>query len=393
MKKLVVVAMSGGVDSSVAAALLQKKGYEVIGLTMCFGLKEAGTSRPEGSGAASGIRSQKPSCCGLEGVEDARRVAAKLGIKHYVLNFDKHLKDKVIKDFLGEYLTGRTPNPCIRCNQYLKFGELLRKARSLGAKYLATGHYVKKLKTQNSKLKTQEYFLKKAKDEKKDQSYFLYRVNQEQLRYLLFPLGNYTKTEVRELARKFDLPTAEKPGSQEVCFIPDNDYRKFLKASGVDADVGGGIIKDIAGNILGKHKGIAYYTIGQREGLNIAKGYPLYVIKINPEDNSIIVGKKEEAFLNGCIVKDLHLINSYYKIASALPRNDTAETLEKSVVLAVKIRYNHQEILSRVILISKNRAKVIFSAPQFAVTPGQAAVFYKKDVVVGGGIIEKSLIR
>ncbi|MDP2918143.1 MAG: tRNA 2-thiouridine(34) synthase MnmA, partial [bacterium] len=205
MKERVVVAMSGGVDSSTAAALLKAEGYEVIGITMCFNLPD--------------VISKKPRCCGLQGIEDARRVAHKLGIKHYVLNMQKVLEERVIKDFCREYLRGRTPNPCVKCNQYIKFDALLKKAVSLGAKYLATGHYAR----------IKGGFLKKAKDLKKDQSYFLYRLKQRQLKKTLFPLGDYTKDEVRSLARKFNLPVAQKQESQEICFLPQTDYREFLK--------------------------------------------------------------------------------------------------------------------------------------------------------------------
>src|SRR3989338_9167753 len=207
-KECVVVAMSGGVDSSVAAALLKEQGYEVIGITMCF--------------SVNSVR-KKPACCGIQGIEDARRVAHKLGIRHYVLNMQKSLQEYVIKDFLREYLSGRTPNPCVRCNQYLKFDILLKKAFSLDAKFLATGHYARVTKGHDG------YQLKKAKDLNKDQSYFLYRLNQNQLKHILFPLGDYTKAEVRNLARKFGLAVAEKAGSQEICFLPEVNYRGFLK--------------------------------------------------------------------------------------------------------------------------------------------------------------------
>ncbi|MCX5704316.1 MAG: tRNA 2-thiouridine(34) synthase MnmA, partial [Candidatus Omnitrophica bacterium] len=239
MKERVVVAMSGGVDSSVAAALLKEQGYEVIGITLCFNL------------AASARK--KPACCSIQGIEDARRVAHKLGIRHYVLNMQKVLWARVIKDFCGEYTKGRTPNPCVRCNQYIKFGALLKKARSLDAKFLATGHYAKIIKT------SQGYQLKKARDKLKDQSYFLYRLAQNQLKHILFPLGDYTKDEVRGLARKFKLPVAEKLASQEICFLPSADYREFLKAR-VPGSIKPGAIVDSQGELIGQHKGIAFYT-------------------------------------------------------------------------------------------------------------------------------------
>ncbi|MDD4908821.1 MAG: tRNA 2-thiouridine(34) synthase MnmA, partial [Candidatus Omnitrophica bacterium] len=215
MKKRVVVAMSGGVDSSVAAGLLKNKGFEVIGVTMCFNIPDRPT--------------RKPSCCGLSGIEDARRVCHKLGLKHYVLNFSRILEKKVIDNFCAEYLSGRTPNPCVRCNQHIKFTALLKKALALEARYLATGHYARIEKIRVPGTGSPKYLLKKAKDPRKDQTYFLYRLDQAQLRHILFPLGNYTKDQVRALARKMDLPVAEKPGSQEICFLPQDDYRLFLK--------------------------------------------------------------------------------------------------------------------------------------------------------------------
>lgn len=355
MKTRAVAAMSGGVDSSVAAALLQKQGYEVIGITMCFGLKEPDKKRP--------------SCCGIEGIEDARRVAHKLGIRHYVLNFDKALEEKVIKNFISEYLSGRTPNPCIRCNEYLKFQQLLNKARGLKAKYLATGHYARIEFDKNKKI----FRLKKARDKFKDQSYFLYRITQKQMAHILMPLGNLTKVTVRKLASDLGLPVADKPGSQEICFIPGANYREFLRRS---LDIKPGPILDTRGNILGEHKGIPFYTIGQREGLGIAMGYPVYVTKIDAGNNTIIVGKKEEALSYGLIAGDLSF---------------TDKAIKRAVALSIKIRYNHKEVSSRIIPLGRNKIKVMFSKPQFAVTPGQSAVFYKQREVIGGGIIEKGL--
>jgi tRNA-specific 2-thiouridylase len=371
--KRVVVAMSGGVDSSVAAALLKRQGYEVIGITMCFNLPESG--------------SKKPICCSLESIEDARRVAQKIGIRHYVLNMQKQLQEFVIDDFCKEYLRGATPNPCVRCNQYLKFGVLLKKALSLGAEYLATGHYAKIVTGHRLPVTGQEHMLKKAKDKKKDQSYFLYRLNQYQLRHALFPVGNYTKEEVRRLAKEFNLPVAEKLGSQEICFIPNANYREFLEhrlhrlkdtdylpAGKAGTDLKPGPAVDKEGNILGEHKGIAYYTIGQREGLGIARGYPVYVIKIDPKNNKIIVGPRQEAMGKEFLVRALHFVSG--------------SGLKKKVALRVRIRYNHKEKLAKVSPQGKY-LKVCFQKPQFAITPGQAAVFYDKDVVLGGGIIDR----
>jgi tRNA-uridine 2-sulfurtransferase len=356
----VVVAMSGGVDSSVAAALLQKQGYEVVGITMCFNL--------------TGAETKKPRCCGLKGIEDARRVAAKLGIRHYVLNMQKVLEEKVIKEFCLEYFKGRTPNPCVRCNQYVKFAALLKKALSLDAKYLATGHYARVVKTK-------KFFLKKAKDSRKDQSYFLYRLSQQQLKHILFPLGDYTKDEVRKLAREFKLPVADKAESQEICFLPNDNYREFLlqklpqlKDRFAKAVKPGSIV-DMRGRVLGRHKGIAFYTIGQRQGLGIACGHPVYITQIDARTNRVVVGSKEEAGSREFTVKDVHFIS--------LPP-------KKKVALCVKIRYNHLESPAEVAPGNKF-LKVRCKTPQFAVTPGQSAVFYRKDTVIGGGIIDKVL--
>ncbi len=366
-KDRVVVAMSGGVDSSVAAALLQRQGYEVIGITMCFNLTDAET--------------KKPRCCGLKGIEDARRVAAKLGIRHYVLNMQKVLEEKVIKEFCFEYFKGRTPNPCVRCNQYVKFEALLKKALSLGAKYLATGHYARIVQSQVAGRRSQAYSLKKAKDSHKDQSYFLYRLGQKQLKHILFPLGDYTKDEVRKLAREFKLPVADKPESQEICFLPNDNYREFLlqklpqlKGCFTRA-VKPGLVVDAQGKNLGRHKGIAFYTIGQRQGLGIACGHPVYITQIDARSNRVVVGTKEEARSRQFLVKDVHFVSQPPK---------------KKVALYVKIRYNHLESPAEVTPGNKS-LKVRCKTSQFAVTPGQSAVFYRKDTVIGGGIIDKVL--
>ncbi len=356
MKERIVVAMSGGVDSSAAAALLQKQGFEVIGITMCF---------PAYGQNLAGSNARKPSCCGLEAIDDARRVAYKLNIKHYTINLQKALRDFVIEDFLQEYLNGRTPNPCVRCNQFIKFDILLKKAMMLGAKFLATGHYARIVK------KNEGYQLKKAKDLKKDQSYFLYRLSQWQLKNIIFPLGNYTKLEVRRLAKNFDLPVADKISSQEICFLPEADYRAFFKGE-VRQNIRPGLIIDQQGNILGRHQGIAFYTIGQRQGLGIAKGSPLYVTKIDARNNQITVGTKKDALRSEFFIKQPHFILG---------------PIKKKVALKVRIRYNHKETLAKVIPI-QDKFKVKFATAQFAITPGQSAVFYDKDTVLGGGIIE-----
>ena len=353
MQKRVLVAMSGGVDSSVAAALLKEAGFEVIGVTMCFNI--------------SGLNRRRLGCCGIQGIEDARRVAQRLGIRHYVLNFAKTLEEKIIKDFCDEYLNGRTPNPCVRCNQFLKFGTLLKKALSLGCGYLATGHYARIV---NNKGK---YFLKKAFDKNKDQSYFLYRLSQRQLKHILMPLGELSKSKVRELARKFSLPVAEKPGSQEICFVPEDNYHELLRLR-YRKKIKPGDIVDKAGDVLGRHRGICFYTIGQRQGLGVAKGYPLYVTRIDAKKNRLVVGEKGDVLNKEFIIKSAHFI---------------LKPVNKSVVLKAKIRYNHKEALAQLECLERNGVRVTFKRPQFAITPGQSAVFYDKDTVIGGGIIEK----
>jgi tRNA-specific 2-thiouridylase len=347
--------MSGGVDSSVAAALLKKEGYQVIGITMQIWPADKNGDRFGG-------------CCGTSAVEDAKKVAYKLGIPHYAMDFRDIFAQKVIADFCREYSSGRTPNPCVRCNQYIKFNALLEKARGLGADFVATGHHARVEKDKT----TGRYLLRKGIDREKDQSYFLYALTQEQLSHTLFPIGNYTKAQVRKIARELTLPVADKPGSQEICFIPDDNYAEFLKDYIPRAAEPGPILNE-QGNIVGHHQGILFYTIGQRKGLGIAAREPLYVIDIKPERNAIVVGSKEKAFGDELIADNLNWVN--------------IARLTQSITVKAKIRYRHPEAEATVTPIDDDRIYVKFTEPQLAIAPGQAIVFYDGDIVIGGGTI------
>ena len=359
-KKRVVVAMSGGVDSSVAAALLKEQGYEIIGVTMNL------FSLPPEYCRSENLRS----CCGWRAVEDANRVASILGITHYVADLRADFEEKVITDFCEQYGQGRTPNPCIRCNQHVKFKSLMDRAEKLGADFLATGHHARV----EYDAQKERYLLMKGKDREKDQSYFLYPLSQEQLSRTLFPVGNFSKKEVREMAREMGLPVAQRIESQEICFIPDKDYASFLQERIPQAFLPGPIV-DTKGRILGQHKGVARYTIGQRRGMGIAASYPLYVIKIHHDKNEIEVGPNEKLYHKSLVACQVHLVSS--------------ENITKPLTLKAKIRYKHKEAEAVIKLMEKSRARVDFENAQRAITPGQSVVFYDGDSVVGGGIIEE----
>jgi len=356
----VVVAMSGGVDSSLAAALLQEQGNDVIGLTMNL------FSLPKEFCKSEHLRS----CCGWRAVEDANRVALSLGISHYVADFRAEFEKSVIADFCKEYARGRTPNPCIRCNQYIKFEILIERAKKLKADYLATGHHARI----EHDSKRGRYFLKKGKDKKKDQSYFLYPMTQKQLSRTLMPIGNLTKEKVRRKAGSIGLPVAQRPESQEICFVPDKNYPGFLRSRIPEAFRSGPIV-DLKDRVLGQHKGIGHYTIGQRRGLGIAAPHPLYVLAIQSDKNTVVAGTNDQLYQKNLRATRVNLIS--------------IDKMEKPLSIKTKIRYKHQEAKALLTPLNSDQILVEFGKPQRAITPGQAVVFYDGDVVVGGGIIEK----
>lgn len=368
----VFVAMSGGVDSSVVAGMMKEQGHDVVGVTMCFSI-----NHPD---------SKKPSCCGVDGIQDARRAAQILDIPHYVLDFARDIDQHIIEDFTNEYLSGRTPNPCVRCNQHLKFGSLYAKVKSLGADYLATGHYARIDYNET----TGQFELKKAKDLKKDQSYFLYSMRKETLPFVLFPLGNMTKGEVRELARKYNLNTAEKPESQDICFVPDAGYKKFLQDRVGNRIFAPGDFVTHDGNVVGKHKGIAHYTIGQRDKLGIALGHPVYVYRIDKETNTVHVGLESCLYAGGFYAGQFNAVSIVILPISPGPSiSPKSKESEEKMAVEVRIRYNAPQTPAYLTVLQNGKVKVEFVAPQKSVTPGQSAVFYKDDVVLAGAIIDE----
>lgn len=359
MKKKVVLGMSGGVDSSVAAYILKEEGYEVIGITMSVIPHNDIYDERDGG------------CCSISSVYDARKVAQDLNIPHYVMNFRDVFERKVIDYFVDEYINGRTPNPCVACNKYIKFDEFLKKAKSLGADYVATGHYASIEKD----LATNRYLMKRSLDTRKDQTYFLYGMTQYQLEHTLMPLGKYTKDKVREIAEKINLDVHNKPDSEEICFIPDDDHGNFIK-NRVPEKVKAGNFVDKDGKVLGRHKGIVYYTIGQRKGLGIALGKRMFVKEIRPEKNEIVLGDEKDIFKTKLYADDINII----------PYDKLPDNME----VTAKIRYSMKESKA-IVRPYENGVLVEFQEPQRAITKGQSIVFYDKDLVIGGGTIKKIL--
>lgn len=354
--KRVLLGMSGGVDSSVSAIILKDMGYEVVGVTMRlfedenFDLNENG-------------------CCNLSTINDAKRVCDKLEIKHYVYDFRKEFKKYVINNFVDEYKKGRTPNPCIECNKFLKFGKMYRLAKELDCEYIATGHYAK---IEYSK-KYNSYVLKKSHNLAKDQSYVLYGINRDILSHILFPLENFeSKDEVRKIAKDNGLLIANKPDSEDICFIPDNNHTGFLDKN---INIKSGNIIDIAGKLRGKHTGFTHYTIGQRKGLGIQNEKPLYVVKIDPNKNEVIVGEKNSVLTRELLLKNINIL-----IPNILNN--------KGVAVTAKIRYKSKDAKA-IAYLEDEKIKLVFDEPQFAITPGQSAVIYiDNNIVLAGGIIE-----
>ena len=360
-KKTVCVGMSGGVDSSVAAYLLKEQGYNVIGVTMQIWQDEDADQISEHGG-----------CCGLSAVDDARRVAAQLEIPYYVMNFKEDFRKYVIDYFVDEYRNGRTPNPCIACNRYVKWESLLRRSLSIGGDYIATGHYARVEQLPNGR-----YTLRVAKGIEKDQTYALYNLTQDQLSKTLMPVGEYNKTQIRQIAADIGIQVANKPDSQDICFVLDGDYAGYLEREEGLKAVPGNFV-DMNGKVLGTHKGIIHYTIGQRKELGLAMGHPVFVVDIIPETNEVVIGENADTFSKELIADKTNFMS--------------VEHPEDGMQVIGKIRYAHKGVPCRIYMLDDARVRVVFDEPVRAATKGQAVVFYENDYIVGGGTI-KEIIR
>ncbi len=348
--------MSGGVDSSVAAWLLKEQGYDVVGVTMQIWQDED-----------SDLASENGGCCGLTAVEDARLVARRLDIPYYVMNFKQEFRRKVMDYFVQAYMEGRTPNPCIACNRYVKWESLLKRSLEIGADYIATGHYARIGRTKEGR-----YAVCRSAADGKDQTYALYSLTQQQLSHTLMPVGEYTKDEIRRMAQQIGLETAAKPDSQEICFVPDRDYGRFIEQdTGKKPEPGNFVTQD--GRILGRHKGILHYTIGQRKGLNLALGRPVFVTEIRPQTNEVVIGGAEDVWADRLICGHLNFM--------------AWESLNEPRRVLAKIRYSHAGEMATIRRIKEDQVECVFDSPVRAVTPGQAAVFYEEDRIACGGEI------
>jgi tRNA-specific 2-thiouridylase len=355
VKTRVVLGMSGGVDSSAAAALLLEQGYDVVGITLKLWPQDC-------------VNRAEDKCCGPQAVMDARSVSHKLGIPYYLIDEAEDFQKQVINYFAEEYKAGRTPNPCVMCNEKLKFGTLISRARQLGAEFIATGHFARVEKSVDGS----RMLLKRGRDMRKDQSYFLFSLRQEQLARSIFPLGDLTKTDTRCVAREANLKTADKEESMEICFVPDKDYGKFLQQANLVQKHRGDIV-NLHGQVLGQHEGIEFYTIGQRKGLGLSSPKPLYVIELDAATNRVVVGDETALDRDEFVVERCNWI--------------PWETPPESFEVSAKIRYNHPGTAATVVPEANGRARVKLHVPQRAITPGQACVFYQDDLVAGGGWI------
>ena len=352
----VVVGMSGGVDSSVAAYLLKKQGYDVIGVTMQIWQDEE-----------EYIMEEQGGCCGLSAVDDARRVAEKLDIPYYVMNFKKEFKENVMDYFVCEYLQGRTPNPCIACNRYVKWESLLKRSIDIGAEYIATGHYARIDKLPNGR-----YAIRTSKTAAKDQTYALYNLTQEQLKRTIMPVGEYEKNEIRQIALKAGLPVAHKADSQDICFVPDGDYGRFIEEN-TQAKIAEGNFVDLDGNVLGRHKGIIHYTVGQRKGLGLSMGYPVFVLAIRAETNEVVIGDGNQVYSKVVYADKINCMG--------------VPNFDKEREMIGKIRYSHKGQRCKVVMVEDDLLRCEFCEPVRGVTPGQALVLYGGEYDMGGGTI------